>query len=133
MKKIVWITFAALAAIWTGMVAVALQLMDWMLAMIGNAQLPGGAEGMAVSPELAWLAPWLGPQAMQSLQDGILATVQGFNAIIPAAAGLGSWIAVLVWIIWGLGIAALLIVAFLLHKLAARRRPAQPARPVQPR
>jgi len=132
MKKIVWITFAALAAIWTGMVAVAWQLMDWMLAMTGSAQLPAGAEGVAASPELAWLAPWLGPQAMQSLQDGILATVHGFNAIIPAASGLGSWIAVLVWIVWGLGIAGLLIVAFLLHKLAARRQPAQPARPVQP-
>ena len=130
MKKIVWITFAALTAIWTGLVTAALQLMHWVLATIGAVQLPPGADGVATTPELAWLAPWLGPLGMQSLQDGVLATVQGFNAIIPAAAGLGSWIAVLVWIVWGLGVAGLLILALLLHKLAGRRQPVQQTHPI---
>ena len=132
MKKIVWITFAALAALWTGLVTVALQLMHWVLAAIGAVQLPPGSSGVATAPELAWLAPWLGPQAMQSLQEGVLASVQGFNAILPAAAGLGSWIAVLVWIVWGLGMAGLLILALVLHKLAGRRQATQPSHTVSP-
>ena len=43
MKKIIWLTFAVLAALWTGLVAITLQLADWVLATIATAQVPGAA------------------------------------------------------------------------------------------
>ena len=41
MKKIIWLGFAVLAALWTGLVALTLQLTDWVLATIASAQVPG--------------------------------------------------------------------------------------------
>ena len=43
MKKIIWIAFAALAALWTGFVALTLQLANWVLSLIAGSQVPGAA------------------------------------------------------------------------------------------
>ena len=40
MKKIIWIAFAALAALWTGFVALTLQLANWVLSLIAGSQVP---------------------------------------------------------------------------------------------
>ena len=56
MKKIIWLTFAVLAALWTGLVAITLQLADWVLATIATAQVPGAA-ALQSTPCLLYTSP----------------------------------------------------------------------------
>ena len=122
MKKIIWLGFAVLAALWTGLVALTLQLTDWVLATIASAQVPGAtAIGSARWAAPAWAAPWVDAGLIQSLQAGLVWLVQGLNQILPAAGSLGTWIAVLGWLFWGFIMAALLVLALILHWLAGRR------------
>ena len=87
MKKIIWLGFAVLAALWTGLVALTLQLTDWVLATIASAQVPGAtAIGSAQWAAPAWAAPWVDAGLIQSLQSGLVWLVQGLNQILPPPA-----------------------------------------------
>lgn len=122
MKKIIWLAFAVLAALWTGLVAITLQLADWVLATVATAQVPGSAalqSSQWVAP--AWAAPWADAGLIQSLQSSLVWLVQALNQVLPAAGSLGTWISVLGWIFWGFIMAALLVLALILHWLAGKR------------
>ena len=128
MKKIIWIAFAALAALWTGFVALTLQLANWVLSLIAGSQVPGAAAlGTAQWNPPAWAAPWVDPSWLKGLQESLVWAVQGLNQIPPAAGGLGTWISVLGWIFWGFIMAALLVLALILHWLAGKRQQAEQA------
>jgi hypothetical protein len=43
MKVLIWSVAALLAAVWTGMVALTVQLSDWLLHAVAAAPLPGSA------------------------------------------------------------------------------------------
>ncbi|WYX22659.1 hypothetical protein WJ969_17265 [Achromobacter xylosoxidans] len=89
MKKIIWIAFAVLAALWTGLVAITLQLADWVLATIASTQVPGAtAIGSAQWEAPAWAAPWVDAGLIQSLQSGLVWLVDLLNQILPAAGSL---------------------------------------------
>lgn len=127
MKKLIWLAFAVLAALWTGLVALTLQLTDWVLATIATAQVPGAALDTSqwVAPD--WAAGWVDPAWLQSLQGGLVWAAQGLNQILPVAGSLGTLISVLGWILWGFVIAGLLVVALILNWLAGKRQQAAEA------
>ena len=75
----------------------------------------------------AWAAPWVDPSWLKGLQESLVWAVQGLNQILPAAGGLGTWISVLGWIFWGFIMAALLVLALILHWLAGKRQQAEQA------
>lgn len=127
MKKFIWLAFAVLAALWTGLVALTLQLTDWVLATIATAQVPGAALDTSQWVAPAWAAGWLDPAWLQSLQGGLVWAAQGLNQILPVAGSLGTLISVLGWIVWGLIIGCLLVVALILHWLAGKREQANAA------
>lgn len=127
MKKFIWLAFAVLAALWTGLVALTLQLTDWVLATIATAQVPGAALDTSQWVAPVWAAGWLDPAWLQSLQGGLVWAAQGLNQILPVAGSLGTLISVLGWIVWGLIIGCLLVVALILHWLAGKREQANAA------
>lgn len=65
--------------------------------------------------------PWVDASLIQSLQSGLVWLVDLLNQVLPAAGSLGTWIAVLGWLFWGFIMAALLILALILHWLAGKR------------
>ncbi|HEY9320299.1 MULTISPECIES: hypothetical protein [unclassified Achromobacter] len=127
MKKFIWLAFAVLAALWTGLVALTLQLTDWVLATIATAQVPGAALDTSQWVAPAWAAGWVDPAWLQSLQAGLVWAAQGLNQILPVAGSLGTLISVLGWIVWGFIIACLLVVALILNWLAGKRQQAAEA------
>lgn len=127
MKKIIWLTFAALAALWTGLVALTLQLTHWVLATIATAQVPGTALDTSQWVAPAWAAGWLDPAWLASLQGGLVWAAQGLNQILPVAGSLGTLIAVVGWIFWGFIMVGLLALAMVLHWLAGKREQANAA------
>lgn len=131
MKKIIWLGFAVLAALWTGLVALALQLSDWLLATVASTQVPGALANPAPWTPPAWADPWVGPGVVESLQTTLVWMMQGVNQILPAFGSLGTVITVLGWIFWAMVMVGLLAVAIGLHWLAGRRQ--QEAPPSNPR
>lgn len=127
MKKFIWLAFAVLAALWTGLVALTLQLTDWVLATIATAQEPGAAMDASQWVAPAWAAGWVDPAWLQSLQGGLVWAAQGLNQILPVAGSLGTLISVLGWIVWGFIIGCLLVLALILHWLAGKRQQAAEA------
>lgn len=122
MKKIIWLAFAVLAALWTGLVALTLQLTDWVLATIATAQVPGGPIDTSQWVAPAWAAAWVDPAWLASLQGGLVWAAQGLNQVLPFAGSLGTLITVLGWICWGFIMAGLLVLALILHWLAGKRQ-----------
>ena len=124
MKKIIWLAFAVLAALWTGLVALTLQLTDWVLASVATAQVPGAALDTSQWVAPAWAAAWIDPAWLQSLQSGLVWAAQSLNQVLPMAGSLGTLIAVVGWVFWGFIMAGLLVLALILHWLAGKREQA---------
>lgn len=122
MKKIIWLVFAVSAALWTGLVALTLQLSDWLLATVASAQVPGALANPVPWTPPAWAEPWVGPGLLESLQATAVWLMQGVNQILPAFGSLGTVITVLGWFVWGLVMVAMLAVALGLHWVAGRHQ-----------
>lgn len=125
MKKIIWLTFAVLAAMFTGFVMIALQLTGWALATVSSLQMPEVVNNASqwTMPLPSWAAPWIDTAWLQTMKTMLISTVQGLHDILPAASSLDGWISALVWIGWGFGMAALLALALGMHWLAGRAAP----------
>lgn len=119
MKKIIWLSFAVLASLWTLAIWLLLRLSDWMLGAIASANLPGAA---AQVPD--WAEPWMAGPWMPMLQQMLLDLAQAVDAVLPMAGGLSAVIGVAAWIFWGCIMLGLLAVAAGLHWLASRKKAA---------
>jgi len=87
--------------------------------------MASGAAGSALDqigqwPMPAWLAPWVDPAWVETMQASVLEWLQWLSAAMPAIGGLMGWISPLVWLLWGLGLVVLLCVGGGLHFLARR-------------
>ncbi|WP_028352522.1 hypothetical protein [Bordetella petrii] len=122
MKKIIWLAFAVLSVLWTGLVALILQLSDWLLDTVAASRLPGTLAEPGPWTPPAWAEPWVGTGLLESLQAAAVWLMNGVNQILPAFGGLGTVIAVVGWIIWGMVMALMLAVALVLHWAAGRRQ-----------
>ena len=120
MRAIVWGVFALLAAGWTGLVAVSVQITEWLLGMAASGQVGDVATAAGQWPVPAWLALWVDPAWVQALQTAWLGTVQWLGQVLPSGDGLMGWIAPLLWTGWALGLLCLLVPAIALHWMAGR-------------
>jgi hypothetical protein len=119
-RAIVWGVFALLAAGWTGLVAISVQITEWLLGMAASGQVGDVATAAGQWPVPAWLALWVDPAWVQALQAAWLGTVQWLGQVLPSGDGLMGWIAPLLWTGWALGLLCLLVPAVALHWLAGR-------------
>lgn len=123
MTTILWLLFALVALVWTGVIALGVQLADWALAGIASGQVAGAvaAAGERVPP--GWLGALLDPAALQALTEGLQAGLRWLSGVLPLADGLAGWAAFALWAIWAAGMLALLAVTALLHWGLRRLRP----------
>ncbi|MEX1166796.1 MAG: hypothetical protein WEK74_08005 [Hydrogenophaga sp.] len=120
MKIAVWVVFAVLTGLWTGFVAVSVELVAWAVAAVGSGgvgELASGAAGWQVP---AWLALWVDPASVQALQASGLALVQWLGEMSPNLGGVMAWLAPLMWIGWGAVAFLMLAAAVALHWLVGR-------------
>ena len=134
MKTLIWVLFAVLMLGWTGLAAVSVQLTEWLFAAMASGQagevVGGVAGGVANWPVPAWLAVWVSPELIESLQTSWAGMLGWLSAVMPSVAGLSGLVSVLVWLFWGLGALTLLAIALLLHWLAGRMADKPKALPV---
>lgn len=115
-----WVVVAVLAAFWTGLAALLAQLTDWLSAAMASGAAGSALDQIGQWPVPAWLAPWVDPAWVETMQASVLEWLQWLSAAMPAIGGLMGWISPLVWLLWGLGLVVLLCVGGGLHFLARR-------------
>ncbi len=116
----IWVVVAVLAAFWTGLAALLAQLTDWLSAAMASGAAGSALDQIGQWPVPAWLAPWVDPAWVETMQASVLEWLQWLSAAMPAIGGLMGWISPLVWLLWGLGLVVLLCVGGGLHFLARR-------------
>ena len=113
--------FTALALlVWTAGMAALAELAHWLAA-----QLPLWVEGLPPVlnwPQPAWLAFWVDPALLQSLQGFLVWLLELLRPLAPSMAGLGTVVTVLVWLLWGLGLLLALGLALAAHLLIRHRQ-----------
>jgi hypothetical protein len=120
MKIALWIVFALLALLWTGGAAAVAQLVQWSaqgLAAGGAGSLGTIAAGAAVP---SWLAAWIDPAAWNAAVQAISAALSSMAASLPSIGATVGWLVPVVWVIWGLGLVALIGVTLLASWLLGR-------------
>ena len=130
MKTVVWGVFALLALCWSALIALSVQLADWLLGAAGSGQVTAAASAVGQSPVPAWVALWIDPSWLQALQALWLDGVQWLGQVVPSSDGLMGWITPLLWTGWGLGMLCLLVPAIGLHWLVGRMDKPTPLRNV---
>ena len=123
MKTIIWGVFALLTVCWTALVALSVQVTDWLLGATGSGQVTAAATSVGQWPVPAWAALWVDPTWLQALQAMWIDLVQWLGQIAPSSEGLMGWITPLLWTGWGLGMVCLLVPAIGLHWLVGRVNP----------
>ncbi len=137
MTWMIWTIGGLLAAAWT----VALALVALLLGLVGDLLQRAGS-GTATVPALptevpaglatwlptwlpAWmqasLTTWIDPAAWAALVQAVQQALAYGQSVLPALGSATGWIETLVWVVWGLGMLALLVVAAVSHGLLARR------------
>lgn len=115
-----WFTVLMILAAWSFAAWGVNALAAWTLSNAGA--LSGAAAGIEQLRLPQWLALWVPPeiaQAAMALQASLAPLVEGLLQAVPALAG---GVTVAVWIVWGLGSLALLLLGLGLHLLVAMWR-----------
>lgn len=120
MKTLVWALTALIATVWTGAVALAVQLTEWVMAGLASGQLGHGAWGQAPWPAPAWLTLWIDPAAVQALQSAWLTAWDWMARNAPSFNGALDWLPPLMWVVWGVVVLCMVALAGLLHWLIGR-------------
>lgn len=120
MKTMIWVAFLVLAGLWTGLVALTVQVTDWLLGAVASGQASDLASAAGQWPVPAWLALWVDTAWLQDLQAAWVGVVQWLGQVLPSADGLMGWITPLLWTGWALVMLLLLACAVAGHWLAGR-------------
>lgn len=122
MKALIWGVFGLLALCWTGLAAASVEITEWLLGMAGSGQVTDVATAAGQWPVPAWLALWIDPAWVTTMQGAWLGLVQWLGQVLPSSGGLMGWVTPLVWTAWALGMVCLLVPAVALHWLAGKLR-----------
>ncbi len=122
MKLLIWILTAFVALLWTGAAAMLSAAVNWLAASSADPAIRG-AQAMAQWPVPDWLAVWLPPGVIEPLKASIselLGSVVTATSWIEPMLG---WLSPVIWVIWALVLALMLVLAGGAHLLAGRSKP----------
>lgn len=118
MKLLVWGIVALLALFWTGLAMLSISIGDWAFSMLG--QSDELAKHVVTLP--VWVQPWVNPEFLSGLQATLVSWIEFLSQILPSGPTLGWIFSALVWVVWGIGMAVLLMFAVAGHVLFKTRR-----------
>ncbi|ENO91586.1 hypothetical protein C662_15998 [Thauera sp. 28] len=117
MRTIVWGLFFLTLAAWTGITALSVHIVDWVVQNAGNAFQNDPVAALNATALPSWLALWVDPAWLESIQGGLVATIEGAHQIMPWVASAMDWLSPLLWTLWALGALILLIITVVGHRL----------------
>lgn len=128
MSVLIWIVAAVLLALWTGLTALTVALLDAAAGVLGGGGTLDWAALVTSWSVPTWLLPWIDAGWLQSVQMTMVGVLEGLQGAWPALGQiLVSWGVPLVWTLWGLGAVLLLALAGGLHVLVRASRRATTA------
>ena len=122
MKLLIWILTAFVALLWTGAAAMLSAAVNWLAASSADPAIRG-AQAMAQWPLPDWLAVWMPPGFIEPLKASISELLGSVVTATSWIAPMLGWLSPLVWIVWGLVLALMLVLAGGAHLLVSRSKP----------
>lgn len=125
---IVWLSVAALLALWSGGLWAVDALATWSAAQAGTA---GGLPALTLP---GWLTPWISPELAASLTAALADLAPWFDGLVGLLPAIAGGVTVLLWLLWafgalvlvGLGVALHLGIRALRHRARRSEAPARP-------
>lgn len=119
-KILVWAVFALLAALWTLGAVVTVELAQWSAQFLASGTAADLGRSAAQLPVPQWIALWLDPAWIQAAQAGLVWSLEALRSALPFIGSAIGWVTPLVWIVWGVGMAGLLLLGGVGHWLVGR-------------
>jgi len=123
MKIAVWAVFFLLLMFWTGGTLLLTELTDWGVRQLASGEAAAMGEAAAQWPVPAWITGWVDAAWIQAAQGGLTWALHGALPLLGSAVG---WIVPFIWVLWGLGVVLMLMLASGAHLLLGRLQPAHP-------
>ena len=108
-----WLVTFLLLGIWTLMAGIAAATLSWLIA-----QAPLAADWAAQVANLPlppWLSIWMDPVLAEWTRQLVAQSLEGLSVVLPWLQPMLGWLVPLTWVVWGLGLVALLGMAALGH------------------
>ena len=120
MKTVVWGVLVLAALFWTGGAALLAQLVHWSAQSLaaGDGTSIGAMVATASMPQ--WLGPWIDAASWTAAQEAVGNALAGLSGALPAIGDAVAWLVPAVWVIWGLGLLALIALGLLTTWLVVR-------------
>jgi hypothetical protein len=126
MKAALWIVFGLLAALWTGGALLAAELAAWSAALLASGEAVDLGTTVAQWPVPAWVALWVDPAWVQAGQQALAWALELLRDSLPLVGSAVGWLVPVVWVLWGLGLLLMVLLAGGAHLLLGRLVPARP-------
>jgi len=122
-----WFAVCCLLSLWSITAWAFHAITAWTLASAGTVAGTSGAIEALRLPD--WLAPWIAPELALSLPSMLSAFAPYIEALSGWATTLAGGMSLVVWMVWAVGTALLIILGLALSGLIAalRRRSGRPA------
>ena len=122
MKLLIWVLTAFVALLWTGAAAMLSAAVNWLAASSAD-PANRGAQAMAQWPVPDWLAVWLPPDVTEPLKASISELLGSVVIATSWIAPMLGWLSPVIWVVWALVLALMLVLAGGAHLLAGRSKP----------
>lgn len=123
MKILLWGATLLLAVIWTVGIALLASVANW-LAGSGD-QVAGAVKMVAEWPVPPWASLWLDTAWLDSVRAALTWSIDALTTYAPWLFDMVGWLAPVLWVLWGLGMFLLLVLAAVGQVLLGRvQRPA---------
>jgi hypothetical protein len=122
MKAIIWCIFILAVLLWTGASVLVVNVIEWSAKQLSTgspALLETAASNIAIP---IWMSPWLDPSTWAMIFMSIQGFLSSAASAVPFLGSMLGWLAPLVWVLWGLGVLALLALAIVGTLLLKRYR-----------
>lgn len=126
MKIVLWVVCLLLLGFWTGGTLLLTELTEWGVQQLASGEAAAAGEAVARWPVPGWMSAWVDTTWIQAAQNGLTWALHAFDDAVPLVGSAVGWIVPLIWMLWGLGVALLLVLAGGTHLLIGRLQRRQP-------
>ena len=123
MKALVWGIVALLAALWSVGIAMLASVSGWLARSADQAA--GSVKDLAQLTLPPWLDVWLDPAWREALVAFASWSQEALAWVTPWIGPVLEWVTPLLWVLWAVGMAGLLLLAVGGQFLVGQLRPAQ--------
>ena len=124
LKLLIGIVFALLALVWTGGAWLGSQALQWAAGAMASGQAAEMSQVVGSWPIPAWLTQWVEPSAIHAALDSVVWAMETLQQAWPFVGNAMNWLVPLLWVVWAIGFAVLLLLTavalFAVRRLGSR-------------